>query len=309
MRKSKKIIIYVSALTLLSSGIKYIVVKERNHFYNNYINKTAHDSSNDDILISAHRGFSSINVENTKEAITLASSKEYIDYIEIDIRLTDDNIIILSHDNIVYDNDTSYNLSNLSYQEISNTTFLYHKNTVKSSFWDNPESIMINNRNKNLDGKEYYIISLNDALIYAKDKLLLLDLKFNNNIEVFTEKLINIFQNIDTNNIIFQSFNISGIKYLQDHSNFTCQVLISKEDDLKYVDDFTRIGLNFSIINYDLINNLIRSNKKVALWTINNSNDLNYVLERVGKYYQDIIYITDYPDLIACKLHEKVLKK
>ena len=309
MKKKKKIVIYVSLITLLSSGIKYTLSKERYHLYNAYINKVATESSGDDILISAHRGFSSMEVENTKEAILLANSKEYIDYIEMDVRLTYDSAIILSHDNILYDINNSYNLSKLSYNEILNTIFVYHKNYNKNNLWNNLEDNIINNRNKDLNGRKYHLINLDDALINACDKRILLDLKFNNNIPLFTEKLIDKFENINTDNIIFQSLNIEGIKYVQNNTKFTCQVLISREEDLIYCDDFSRIGLRFSLVNYDLISDLIANNKQIAVWTINNSNELNYVLERVGEYYQDIIYITDYPDLIATKLHEKVLKK
>ena len=42
----------------------------------------------------------------------------------------------------------------------------------------------------------------------------------------------------------------------------------------------------------------------VALWTINDSGTLDKTIQILGDHYQDVIYITDYPDLIATKLHE-----
>ena len=97
MKKSTKVIIYISALSLFSQGIKYTICKGKDNSYNNYILNMANDSVSDDIKISAHRGFSSKAVENTKEAIFLANNEKYIDYIEIDARLTKDGEIILAH--------------------------------------------------------------------------------------------------------------------------------------------------------------------------------------------------------------------
>ena len=309
MKKSTKVIIYVSALTLFSQGIKYTICKGKNENYVNYILNMANDSINDGIQVSAHRGFSSKAIENTKEAIFLANNEKYIDYIEMDARLTKDGEIILSHDAILHNNSNYFNITNFSYDEALNTIFIYSKAYGYNNLWDHPEKIMINNRLMDLDGKFYQLISLKEALSLIKNKMILLDLKFNNDISLFTEKLQKELNDFDTSNIIIQSLNIEGIKYVQDHTNFNCQVLISSEKDLKYCNDFLRIGLNYHLVNYELIDNLIKNNKKVSLWTINNTHDLEDVLNKVGEYYHDIIFITDYPDLIAAKLHEKVLKK
>ena len=309
MKKSKRFVIYASALTIFASGVKYTICKARDKNYLYYISHMADDSEKDDILISAHRGFSSLAVENTKEAILLSNEKKYIDYIELDARLTKDNKIILSHDSILHEDSNTININNFSYDESLETIFVYQKTYDYNGLWDHPESILINNRKKNLNNQNYQLISLHEALNLITNRKILLDLKFNNNIMLFTEKLQEELEDFDTSNIIFQSLNIQGIKYLQEHTNFNCQVLISSLNDLKYCDEFSRIGLNFNIINTELIDNLIGNNKKIALWTINNTHDLENVLNIVGDYYQDIIYISDYPDLIAAKLHEKVLKK
>lgn len=53
------------------------------------------------MYLISHRGNNNNKYkENTKEALILAYNTPYIDGIELDIRLTKDNIIVISHDNI-----------------------------------------------------------------------------------------------------------------------------------------------------------------------------------------------------------------
>ena len=53
------------------------------------------------MYLISHRGNNNHNYkENTKQAIITSYKTTYIDGVELDIRLTKDNIIVLSHDNI-----------------------------------------------------------------------------------------------------------------------------------------------------------------------------------------------------------------
>ena len=63
-----------------ASGIKYL----------NETSRFVKEINSDEFLIAAHRGFSSLEVENTADSIICASNEEYIDYIEIDVRMTKD---------------------------------------------------------------------------------------------------------------------------------------------------------------------------------------------------------------------------
>ena len=79
----------VAAKNVKASGIKYL----------NDTTRFAKEIDSDEFFIAAHRGFSSLGVENSADSIICASNEEYIDYIEIDARLTKDGKIILAHDN------------------------------------------------------------------------------------------------------------------------------------------------------------------------------------------------------------------
>ena len=79
MKKNKvtKIIVYASTLAIASSGIAYTLLKKNFNDYKEYLSRQD-KIVNDDFLVSAHRGFSSLAIENTKEAISFARDKEYI---------------------------------------------------------------------------------------------------------------------------------------------------------------------------------------------------------------------------------------
>ena len=81
-------------------------------------------------------------------------------------------------------------------------------------------------------------------------------------------------------------------------------MLVSNIEDLSKVDDFDRIGLNYYLLNEDIYKDLSLNNKKLSLWTINNSKDIDMIVDIVGDNYKDIIYITNYPDVIVTKLNE-----
>mgnify|MGYP003314764404 CR=1 FL=1 len=62
--------------------------------------------------IYAHRGFSSIYPENSMEAIKEAIKYDYIDGIEIDVRMTKDKRFVLIHNRDI--NDVSNGFGNVS---------------------------------------------------------------------------------------------------------------------------------------------------------------------------------------------------
>lgn len=309
MSKIKKIVITATLVTLIASGTTYSICKDKSKEFERYM--SLYQDGNDDLLICAHRGFSSLEVENTIKSISLASSKDYIDYIEFDIRLSNDGKIIVSHDNILKDENINFvTISETNYDELLNNKFIYNKDSNINYLWYSDEVILINNRNKTLNNQKYQLSSLKEIIEATNNKNIILDIKFNNDIEELVNELEKELNGIDTSNIIFQSFNVDGMKYIMENTNYECQLLVSGEYGLNHIDDFSRIGLKLDLVNYDLIDGLINKNKKIAIWTINNSNELNYVLDNVGEYYKDIIYITDYPDLIITRLKEKeIIKK
>lgn len=313
MQKKNKtrILLCTTSIFLAISGInlKLNQDKSKNIIQNNYLN----DFNGDDFKIAAHRGFSSIEIENTKEAISSASNQDYVDYIEIDARMTLDGKIVLSHNNNLQINPlVSLNVSDLTYDQAISTKFNYNLSPLDSSLFSNvslAEKNMISQRKSSLNNKHYQITGLLEGLEACKDKKILLDLKFSKNVEAFTTELQEELKYIDTSNIIFQSSNLLAITYLQENTDYNCLAIMDSEDDLQYLSLFKNVGIRKNLITHDIIDKLLKANKGIAIWTINNTEELTKTVAELDDLYKDIIYITDYPDLIANKLHEIEVKE
>ena len=109
------------------------------------------------VFITAHRGSSLKARDNSIEAINIAI-EEKADYIEIDVRRTKDNKLVLSHDDVFIKNSgESFNISESNFNDINRKRIF---------------SI----------GKDDKIVTLEKALkvIRGKSKYLLLDLPFLN---------------------------------------------------------------------------------------------------------------------------------
>ena len=53
-------------------------------------------------------------------------------------------------------------------------------------------------------------------------------------------------------------------------------------------------AIKASLLDYETIEKLIKNDKSVAVWTINNEHNLNKIINNIGIYWDDVAYITDY---------------
>ena len=93
MKKRTKNLLIASSI--FATITNYTIAKEIK--YHQIINNHEHSSTGPEII--AHRGFSGDTLENSNEAIEKADQNECTNRIEIDVRLTADETIVLSHDN------------------------------------------------------------------------------------------------------------------------------------------------------------------------------------------------------------------
>ena len=181
MKKRNKIILYTTTFFLLTSGTILKLNKEKSNEVENQIEEYLSQFTEDNFLISAHRGFSSLEVENTEKAISLASEKDYIDCIEIDARMTKDGKIIISHNDFLLDStDRSFYISANDYETIENTTFTYQIYPSVNNNINASERKLIRKRKIFLMNKTYSLSGLIQAINASNNKLLILDLKFKN---------------------------------------------------------------------------------------------------------------------------------
>ena len=297
MQKISKLVIYATTTFIIGTGVNLKIQDNKSKDFEKTVYNYAESFESDNYLIAAHRGYSSLEIENTKEAIELASNCDYIDYIEFDARLTKDGVLVISHNDKIDDN--TY-VSKSYYNALISKDYTYNtdsKNSISEFFNKNKDKYIIN-RNGRLNEKKYNVISLSEALSYCGNKKVLLDLKFNNDKEMFLNSLTTDLKNIDPNKIIIQSSDIESLKYIRNNlNNYNFLAIIENKSQFKYIDEFDNIGIEKSLINEQVINKLNKNNGLVAVWTINSIDDYNQVINNLGSNYGNILYITDYPDL------------
>lgn len=164
--------------------------------------------------------------------------------VEFDIRLTKDNKIVLSHNSLI----------NINY---------------------------IENMNYNDIIKKKYLFTLDKILSINTDKILLIDIKVNNNYKAFGDLLIRELNGINRN-IYLASFNRKIIKYLYKKINYKIGIISFRYRKDKY--DF--IVLNYKTISNKKIKTIKR--KEIFLWTIHDNNDIKEVKNKfsnINDYY------------------------
>lgn len=192
-----------------------------------------------------HRGIIS---KKNKDNSYLAIKKALLDStslgVELDIRLTKDNIIVLSHNSII---NTNY-IENMTYKEII---------------------------------KNKYLTTLDRILDINTTKILLLDIKVNNNYKKFANTLLDKINNLDKN-IYLMSFNKKIIKYLYRRTNYPLGLISFIYKKNKYPITI----LNNKTIKDKTLKKI--KNKEIFLWTFNNTKEIQNIskkISNINSYY------------------------
>jgi glycerophosphoryl diester phosphodiesterase len=208
--------------------------------------------------IFGHRGLPHIYPENTFEGINKAF--EYCDYVEIDVRLTKDNNLILFHD---ADIDGSF-IKNMTLKEIDEAL-----NNVSI------DDITLISRNQ-IHGKVNFEIKT--------------DTLDNSDIDIIFQKMLAI---LDTTDII-TSFNWKAIQTFKSLFNCNYGIIFDKEDQIYQAQSLSNHDNKlFFMVHHNLIDNRSFSLplNQTVLWTVNNEEDFK-------RYIDMDIYgiVTDIPD-------------
>ena len=181
-----------------------------------------------------HRGITSNRFkENSYTAIKRALIDKSSLGVEFDIRLAKDDKIVLSHDNII-----NFNyIENMNYNDII---------------------------------KNKYLTTLDKVLTINTDKILLIDIKVNNNYKKFGYLLLKELDKYERN-IYLASFNKKVIKYLGKKTKYKKGIITLNYK--KNNNDF--VVINYNTISSKKINDI--KNKEIFIWTIHNDKDLEKV--------------------------------
>lgn len=188
----------------------------------------------------AHRGIHNNYIkENTYLAINMALNNKNVIGVELDIRITKDNKIVVIHDAII---DRTSNgrgkVSNMTLNEL---------------------------RKYNFGSKKFYqsIPTLDKILDIKTDKLLLIEIKCTNDKARLFADILNKYNIYNLNNIYFISFNKKVLDYLDNKYN-KGHITIKKLDN-KY---------NILIIN-KMFYKKYSGKKKLFLYTMTNYKEIN----------------------------------
>ena len=173
----KKIILYSGLVTTLAVGVK--LYNENKHYHKFMKEIERHEEDNDHSSnIVAHRGFSSLYVENSMESVTYAFNSCCVDEIEIDVRLTEDNELVLFHNKYINLNcEGTGKVENKTLEELEK----YHYNNCSFIPVNNesPDKKLIEKRNSISLDETSDIATLDEVLAINSDKTLIIDVKIN----------------------------------------------------------------------------------------------------------------------------------
>jgi glycerophosphoryl diester phosphodiesterase len=303
--KKKKLAIY-AGVVFLSLGSLYEYKLNKDVEYVSAENIKIEQNSIPDISIVAHRGLSSMEVGNTKEAITKSTDKDYLSGIEFDVRLTNDGEVVLSHgDSVKDENNDVKSISNSTLQELREMKLkMVNKNfltTVEDLFSLTNMSCIRIQRAHELNKKTGTIVTLDETMdIVDSKKKMYIELKFNDNYDELSSKVVKVLKEHPDTDFIIQCNNYENLKRMQQmYPSYKYQIIIHREDELSYLnEDFDGYSIKYNLVNYDIVKDKINEGKEISVWTVNDLNDFDDITNEIGKYKDNVNYITDYPDCL-----------
>lgn len=198
----------------------------------------------------AHRGLvNKTNPENTYISILSAlNSTKYVG-VEFDVRLTKDNKLVLMHDkNIIRTTNGTGTVENMTLKELKK--YQMTKNKTQT------------------------IPTLERILSIKTNKILLIELKINNNEKELANTLIEVLKNYPHKTIYVMSFNkkvLNILKRYKHHIPLGHITILKKDITNKY--DF------YCIRELHLTKKILSTNKKIFIWgLIKNPNDKYYTI-------------------------------
>jgi len=226
------------------------------------------------MYLIAHRGLHSKNTkENTLGAIKLGDSNDKVDGVEIDVRLTMDNKVVVIHDD--------------SIDRVSNG-----KGKVSEMSLDRLKRF-----NYGTFLKRSTITTLEEVLSkFSSNTLLIIELKDESIRNVVLAKtVLEITSKYPNLNIWFKSFSKDIILYLKENTDRFVGALVNKNHINNLDLDVDFYSISKKIMTNDLFLSETLKNKPIMVWTINTKEDMEVLNNSIGADLSNAYIISDNP--------------
>ena len=231
-------------------------------------------NSKNPVLITAHRGDSSMAPENTLAAFEKAIEAG-ADFIELDVTETKDGVLVILHDNSLERTaELEKNVWEITYDEIQE---------LDAGSWFSEEYA----------GER--IPTLQEVIDVCKGEIKLnIEIKSTGfESEEFIDKIVSCIQENELQEeCIVTSFNYSMVQEVKsiDESIKTGIVLSGDKQELSKFNDMDLFSISYKILDKDMVEEAHAMGKAVHVWTVNEKSDLR----KFQKMGVDSI-ITNYP--------------
>lgn len=272
------------------------------------------------INIIAHRGDSFYYPENSGDSVINGYKNKTCNAIEIDVRMTKDQTLILNHEMRIYDRfnknmlikDYTWEEIQKKYQEAYRFDWLKHYIDVALSR-DTIHDLYIYNKLKKLWNKKASFITLDKTLDMLPDtKSVFIEVKGKNkdydDKKTYQKVLVNTIMPYRKKNLYIKSFYADTLHYLKEKlgNDVIIGILIQKKTSEYFKQTFDFYSIDFTLLwKYpELIDKYLITNTKTKtfyVWTIDTYKTYCQYLELFESYSYFPDIITNNPEIIyAC---------
>ena len=188
----------------------------------------------------AHRGLHSKNTkENTLPALLLANKNTNLSGLELDVRLTRDNEVVVIHDEDI--------------NRVSNGKGKVRDMTLDRLKRFNCGTILKRERISTLDEALNKLSPSGMIIIELKDEL--------NKNNILVNKVLELIKKYPNLNIWLKSFSKDIVLYLKQYSNYPVGILINANNKELLNIDVDFYSISQKVINNEIVDNLLKQNK------------------------------------------------
>ncbi len=302
-KRIRNLTIGALSLLILGNGIRLVKGEKRaNKVINNHKQSESHISN-----LVAHRGFSGMYPDNSYSAITKAIEMPCVNLIEIDVRLTSDNTLVLHHDTSTNIDDLKVSIASLDLTDIEDDLVINDFNLYNLTDLTSDDLLFLYKRYLG-KSKTFSLMRLKNLIpfyIENTDKKLIIDIKTNKTDLTFMEELDKVLSNYKDRIYLQTDCYDFLIEMRYRYPDYKYLYIINSSKDL----DKMNIDITGFTIKYSLFDEIkLKENKLYFVYTIN-SKEKYLDLINSKNYHDNIYIITDNPDYICGLEKIKVLEK